>query len=103
MVAKEEGVGFWPNLEFAIHTPMDADNVMERYIKKKLEAAKLEWVDFRVFRRTHASLMKDMKVDPKVVADQQGHTVDVNQNVYTQTTIESRIEAVQILESAMVN
>ena len=84
-------------------TPMDADNVMERNIKPKLKAIGLDWVDFRVFRRTHASLMKDMKVDPKLVADQQGHTVDVNQNTYTQTSIESRIEAVQVLESAMMN
>ena len=38
-----------------------------------------------------------------VVADQQGHTLDVNLNVYTETTLERRIEAVQQLESAMVN
>jgi len=47
--------------------------------------------------------MHEMKVDPKTVADQQGHTVDVNQNTYTQTSIGSRVEAVQVLESAMVN
>jgi hypothetical protein len=26
-------------------------------------------------------------VDPKIVADQQGHTLDVNMNVYTQTSL----------------
>jgi hypothetical protein len=36
------------------------------------------------------------------VADQQGHTVDVNLNVYTRTTLESGIEAVTQLESAFV-
>ena len=28
--------------------------------------------------------MRDQNVDPKVVADQQGHTLDVNLNVYTE-------------------
>src|SRR5262249_41515826 len=37
------------------------------------------------------------------VADQQGHTLDVNLNVYTETSLERRIEAVQQLESAMIN
>ncbi len=47
--------------------------------------------------------MRDHNVDPKIVADQQGHTLDVNLNVYTETSLERRIEAVQQLESAMVN
>jgi len=39
--------------------------------------------------------MNDLDIDPKLIADQQGHTVDVNLNVYTRTSIESRIEAVE--------
>jgi hypothetical protein len=39
----------------------------------------------------------------KVVADQQGHTLDVNLNVYTETSLESRIEAVETLGSALIN
>jgi len=42
-------------------------------------------------------------VDPKVVAHQQGHTLDVNLNVYTETSLESRIDAVETLGSALVN
>jgi uncharacterized small protein (DUF1192 family) len=38
--------------------------------------------------------MRELGVDPKVVADQQGHTLDVNLNVYTVTPLERRIEAV---------
>jgi hypothetical protein len=38
-------------------------------------------------------------VDPKIAADQMGHSVDVNQNVYTQTSIERRREAVNSLEA----
>jgi hypothetical protein len=45
--------------------------------------------------------MRELNVDPKLVADQQGHTLDVNINVYTQ--LASRIEAVNTLESALIN
>jgi integrase len=85
--------------------PMGADNMMARHIRPRLkpEEVGLGWVDYRVMRRTHSSLMNDLSIDPKVVADQQGHTVDVNLNVYTQTSIESRQEAAETLASAFVN
>ena len=47
--------------------------------------------------------MRDRHVDPKLVADQLGHTVDVNLNVYTSTMLERRLEAVQDLETAVDN
>ena len=42
-------------------------------------------------------------MDPKIVADSMGHDLDVNLNTYTQTSLDSRLEAVQTLESAFVN
>jgi hypothetical protein len=36
-------------------------------------------------KRPHLSLMNDLRVDPKIVADQLGHTLDVNQNIYAQS------------------
>jgi hypothetical protein len=42
--------------------------------------------------------MRQLKADPKAVADQLGHTVDVNQNVYTQTSVETRAVLVNDLE-----
>jgi integrase len=88
-----------------IKMPMGADNTMARYIKPLLRAenVNLGWVDYRVMRRTHSSLMNDKGIDPKLVADQQGHTVDVNQNLYTQTSLERRKEAAETLASAFVN
>lgn len=83
--------------------PIRKDNVWRRCIKPKLKLAKLDWVDFHVLRRSHSSLMRELNIDPKLVADQQGHTLDVNMNVYTQTSLESRIDAVNTLESALVN
>ena len=54
-----------------------------RCIAPRLKAACLGWVNFHVLRRTNSSLMSDLGINHKVVADQLGHTLDVNQNVYT--------------------
>lgn len=70
-----------------------------RNFRPKLEKQGLGWVDFHVFRRTHATLMREAGADAKLVADNMGHTVDVNQNTYTQTSMASRREAVNALAS----
>ncbi|MBL8232087.1 MAG: hypothetical protein JNL98_26565 [Bryobacterales bacterium] len=57
---------------------------------------------FLVMRRTHASLMNALGVSGKLVADQLGHSLDVNQNVYTQSPVESRREAVNRLEERLL-
>ena len=58
-------------------------------------------VNFQVMRRTHSSLMRELNVDPKTVADQLGHSVDVDLNVYSKTRLGIRKEAVDTLESAL--
>ena len=70
-------------------------------MQPQLEKVGLEWANFQVMRRTHSSLMRELGVDPKVVADQLGHTLDVNLNVYTETNLGLRKEAVETLESAL--
>lgn len=82
-------------------TPVSKDNVWRRHIGPKLTAVGLGWVDFHVMRRTHATLMNEIHDDPKMVADQLGHTLDVSQNVYTRTSVARRKEAVDALESAL--
>jgi integrase len=84
-------------------TPVAKDNCWRRHIAPKLKEVGLEWVDFQVMRRRHSTLMKHLKRDPKVVADQLGHTLDVNQNVYTQVPMELKVEAVNELEAALVS
>lgn len=73
-----------------MNTPLRKDNCWRRWIAPKLKAVGLEWVNFQVMRRTHASLMRELDIDPKVVADQLGHSLDVNLNVYTKTGLEAR-------------
>jgi integrase len=82
-------------------TPLSRDNLWRRHIGPQLQAAGLGWVDFHVMRRTHSTLMNEIHDDPKLVADQLGHTLDVNQNVYTRASVAKRKEAVDALESAL--
>ncbi len=84
-------------------TPVSKDNFMERHLRPALKALGLGWVNFQVMRRTHASLMRDLNVDPKVVADMMGHDLAVNLNVYTNTSMESRLQAAETLGNALVN
>ena len=86
-----------------LETPLSRDNALYRYIRQRLKTVGLEWVDFQVMRRTHSSLMRELGIDPKIVADLMGHDVNVNLNVYTQTSLESRLQAVETLETAFVN
>lgn len=62
-----------------LRTPLSRDNVWRRSIQPKLAAVGLGWASFQVMRRTHSTLMNKLQVDPKLVADQLGHTLDVNQ------------------------
>lgn len=82
-------------------TPLGRDNVWRRRIGPKLKAAGLGFVDFHVMRRTHSTLMNEIHDNPQMVADQMGHTVDVNQNVYTRASVARRKEAVDALESSL--
>jgi integrase len=84
--------------------PLWRDGVLTDHIKPKLKPYGLEWVDFQVMRRTHASLSHEAGIDPKVQADQRGHGLGVAMEVYTKTTTEARAEAArQLEESVLVN
>ena len=61
----------------------------------------LGWVNFQVMRKTHSCIGAGEDVDPQVRADQMGHTVDVNQNVYTRSSMERRLVAVNKIEKAL--
>jgi integrase len=100
-IAFDTKAGAWVFPSERLNTPLSKDNCWRRYVGPKLRELGLGWVNFQVMRRTHSSLMNDLKVDPKVVADQLGHTLDVNQNVYTQVGLERRKEAVELLEKTV--
>ncbi len=79
-------------------TPLSKDNCWRRHLAPRLRGAGLEWVNFQVMRRTHSSLSRRLGLDPKTVADQLGHGIGVNLDVYTQSGIEAQRQAVTQLE-----
>jgi len=58
--------------------------------------------NFQVFRRTYSTLSRQQGIDPKTVADQCGHGLGVNLDVYTRVPLEDRYEAVRKLEKAVL-
>ena len=62
----------------------------------------MRWANFLAMRRTHATLMNELGVNGKLVGDQLGHRLDVSQNVYTQSLVESRLPAVNQLEKSLL-
>lgn len=80
-----------------LSTPIGSENLLNRHLRPQLQPVALEWVEYRVMRRTHSSLINARGVNPKLIADQQGHGVDVNLNVYTQSSVASRREALDAL------
>jgi integrase len=85
----------------AIKTPLRPGNCWRRHIGPKLRAVGLEWINFRVLRRSCSSLMNDEGIDPKVISDQLGHTLDVGLNGYTRVALERQLEAVNKLDSRL--
>lgn len=84
-----------------LKTPVAKENCWRQHIASQLRGVGLGWVNFQVMRRTHASLMWELNVDPKLVADQLGHTLDVSLNIYTATALPRRREAINTLESVL--
>ena len=83
-------------------TPLWRDNLLRRHIRPALAKVNLGWVDFKVMRRTNASLGHDAKVDPKVSADQRGHGIGVSLDVYTKSSMGKKAAAVKKLEDSVL-
>jgi hypothetical protein len=60
---------------------------------------KRRWAKERIFS---AGLVFYTLRDPKIVADQQGHDVDVNLNVYAKTSLDRKKKAVDQLDAALL-
>lgn len=85
-----------------MNTPLCKTNWWHRDMEPKLKPIGLAWATFQVMRRTHASLSRRAGIDPKVVADQLGHSLGVNLEVYTKSDLGQRTEAVNKLESEVM-
>jgi hypothetical protein len=78
------------------------DNLLRRHIRPALAKVNLGWVDFKVMRRTNASLGHDAKVDPKVSADQRGHGIGVSLDVHTKSSMGKKAAATKKLEDSIL-
>jgi hypothetical protein len=61
-----------------LSTPLAKDNCWRRTILPRFQKVGLGWANFQVLRRTHSTLMNALGVEPKLVADQLWHSLDVN-------------------------
>jgi integrase len=100
-VSLDTGTDAWVFPSERLTTPLAKDNCWRRSFLPKFKPIGLAWANFQVMRRTHSSLLKELNVDPHVRAEQMGHTIDVNENVYTITSLKRRKEAVNALESVI--
>jgi integrase len=100
-VSVDAGPDAWVFPSERLTTPLAKDNCWRRSFLPRLMPVGLAWANFQVMRRTHSSLQRKRDVDPKTVADQLGHSVDVDLNVYTKTPLGVRKEAVDGLESTL--
>jgi len=82
--------------------PVWRDTLLYDHIRPKLKPHGLEWVDFQVMRATHASIGHRLKLDPKVTADQRGHSVGVAIEEYTKTSVKDRAAAARKLEQEVL-
>jgi integrase len=85
-----------------IAMPLGRDSAWRWRIRPRLQRVGLEWVTFQILRRTHATLSRQAGIDPKLVADQLGHGLGVNLDVYTVAALEKRQHAVEVLEASLV-
>jgi len=83
-------------------TPLGRDNTWRGLIAPRLKTIQLDWATFQIMRRSHASLSRQAGIDPKLVADQLGHGLGVNLDVYTLAALDQRQEAVQALETTLI-
>lgn len=95
----EEGDWVFPSEDFK--RPASFNAFFRDHLRQRLSEIGLGWVNFQVMRRTHSSLMRERGADPKAVADQLGHTLDVDLNVYTQTSVGHRGQLIELLENAI--
>jgi integrase len=85
-----------------VGTPLSSHNVWQRNMQPKLKVVGLGWANFLVMRRTFLTRAKAAGCDPKVAADQAGHDIGVSVDVYTQSTLDSKLELVNRLERSLL-
>ena len=82
-------------------TPLWPTNLWWDKIRPTLKTLGMTWINYQVLRRSAASLMNQLGIEGKIVADQLGHGLDVSQNTYTITGVDRQRDAVERLDAAI--
>ena len=102
LIAIEDDPEAWVFPSENRRTPMWRDNVWYRGMRPRLKPIGLDWANFQVMRRTHATLGHELGIDPKISADQRGHGIGVALNIYTKTALNQGLAAAETLEKAVL-
>src|SRR5262249_19803489 len=95
----ERGPEGWIFPSEKILTPFRPDNVLRSSIYPRLEPLGLKSINFAVLRRSHSTLHQARGTDPKIIADQQGHGLDVHMTEYVDSHLDRKREATSALWS----
>jgi hypothetical protein len=95
----DSGKDGWVFPSERIVTPLPPDNVLGQSVYPRLEPLGLDWINFAVLRRSHSTLHQEKGTDPKIIADQQGHGLDVHFGAYVGSSIARKQAAVSTLWS----
>jgi integrase len=93
----DQGPTGWIFPSERIVTPLLPDNVLRRDVYPRLEPLGLDWINFRVLRRSHSTLHEERGTDAKIIADQQGHGLGVHLSDYVQSSLTRKQDAVSAL------
>ena len=61
----------------------------------------LNWLTYHQLRHTNGTLMQAAGTDAKVSAEQRGHQIGVSLRVYTHSSVDAMLEAVNRLEKSI--
>jgi integrase len=82
--------------------PIWPESLLGKYVRPRLRPAGLGWINFEVLRRSHSTLHKRRKSDPKIIADQQGHGMRTHFEEYVQSEVaERKAEAAKLYADFM--
>lgn len=79
-------------------TPIAYKNLYQRRLEPVFKAAGLHRINYQAMRATFATETAAISGDAKVRADLMGHTVDVHEQVYRQSTAKQRAKLIKALD-----
>jgi hypothetical protein len=82
--------------------PIWPESLLGKYVHPRLGPVGFAWINFEVLRRSHSTLHKRRKSDPKIITYQQGHGMRTHFEEYVQSEVaERKVEASKLYADFM--